>query len=73
MIEENPKYKLHQRVLVKELGTFGTIYERGIADSGDRVYGVRLDRTVWPRSGQCTEVWHCEAEGLEAALVQNPA
>ena len=63
MIEQTPKFHLHQKVLVKELNTTGTIYERAIGDSGNRIYGVRLDEIVWA-GGLCTEVWHCQAEAL---------
>ena len=38
-----------QRVLVKELGIEGWIYESGLSGSGiDRIYGVRLDEVAFP-------------------------
>lgn len=65
MIEEIPRFNLHQKVLVKELNTTGTIYERAIADSGSRIYGVKLDEIAFPKNFVATEVWHCPSEGLE--------
>lgn len=66
MIEERPIFNLHQRVLVKELDVSGTIYERATADSGHRIYGVKLKRVVVPKNFVATEVWHCRSERLEA-------
>lgn len=64
MIEETPKFCLFQRVLVKELNANGYIYESAIADSGNRIYGVRLDKVAYPKNFVPTEVWHCPSEEL---------
>jgi len=63
MIEETPVFSLFQRVRVKALRTNGMIYETATADSGNRIYGVKLDKTVWA-GGLRTEVWHCPSEEL---------
>ncbi len=64
MIEETAKFNLFQRVLVKELDAFGYIYERNTADSGNKIYGVRLDKVAHPKNFVATEVWHCPSERL---------
>ncbi len=65
MIENTPKFSLHQRVLVKELGVIGTIYERATGDSGNKIYGVKFDEVVWPKNFVATTVWHCQSEELK--------
>ncbi len=59
------KLPIGQRVLVKELGIEGWVYESGMPDSGlDRVYGVQLDEVAFPKNFVATEVWHCTIKGL---------
>ncbi len=66
MIEERTdRIPIHGHVLVKELQVGGCIYERGQAEQGHTVYGVRLDVVAFPKNFVATEVWHCEREGLE--------
>ena len=58
-----------QRVLVKEFGIEGWVYESGMPERGtseaDRIYGVRLDKVVFPKNFVATIVWHCSLEELE--------
>ena len=54
------------RVLVKELGVEGFIYESA-HNRGDseRIYGVKLDKVAFPDNFVATEVWHCPLKELD--------
>ena len=64
-MEESELY-IGKRVVVRELGIRGEIYESLKSDSSlDRIYGVQLDETAWPKNFVATGVWHCKARDLE--------
>jgi hypothetical protein len=62
---EEKDCRIGTRVIIPELNMGGTIYESGIPDYGlDRVYGIQLDKTAFPRNFVATTVWHCKAGEL---------
>jgi len=72
MIEElEGRLPLRQRVFVTELGVWGSVYERGVGDSGHTVYGIGLDGVVFPPAFTATEVWHCRREDLVLPTLQS--
>ncbi len=58
--------------MVTELNVVGTVYEQGEPDSApyDKIYGVRLDKVVWPKGFIATVDWHGKAADLEPVQIK---
>lgn len=58
------KLVLLTRVYIPEIEMGGYIYESVLPEKGtgeeDRVYGIMLDETAFPKNFVATKVWHCE-------------